>query len=132
MPIRGGLKNNLKINTNLRLSARRATNTFENMLIKQPVLGQFRSPKDEPVFAVSYGKTRPVDDNSTPEGRANNRRIDIRLLMYVLKIVRHCLITKNAWKGSMASIDISEIGVDFKIRLPVFSVKSDTVSAAES
>ena len=31
----------------------------------------------------------------------------------------------------MASIDISEIGSDFKIRLPVFSIKSDTVSAAE-
>ena len=84
VPIRGGLRNNFKINTNLRLSARRATNTFENMLVKQPVLGAFRPPKDEPVFAVSaYGKTRPIDDNLNPEGRANNRRIDIRLLMYV-------------------------------------------------
>ena len=29
--------------------------------------------------AVSYGEHSPVDDNNTPEGRARNRRIDIRL-----------------------------------------------------
>jgi chemotaxis protein MotB len=29
--------------------------------------------------AVSYGEHSPVDDNATPEGRARNRRIDIRL-----------------------------------------------------
>ena len=84
VPIRGGLKGNYKLNTNLRLSARRATNTYENMLAKQPVLASFKSPKDEPIFAVSaYGQTRPIDNNSSRIGRANNRRIDIRLLMYI-------------------------------------------------
>ena len=75
VPIRGG---------NLLLSARRATNTYENMTAKKPVLEAFKSPKNEPVFAVSaYGKTRPIDTNSTYSGKANNRRIDIRLLMYI-------------------------------------------------
>jgi flagellar motor protein MotB len=79
-----GLRNNRKLNSNLRLSARRATNTYENMLKKQPTLATFRSPKNEQIFAVSaYGETRPIDKNMTKAGRANNRRIDIRLLMYI-------------------------------------------------
>ena len=83
-PIRGGLKDDYNINTNLRLSARRATNTYKNMLEKQPILESFRSPKNEQIFAVSaYGETRPIDKNTTETGRANNRRIDIRLLMYI-------------------------------------------------
>ena len=84
IPIKGGLRDNFKINSNLRLSARRASNTYENMIAKKPVLEKFKSPKNEPVFAVSaYGKTRPIDTNSSSSGRANNRRIDIRLLMYI-------------------------------------------------
>lgn len=79
-----GLRNNRKLNSNLRLSARRATNTYKNMLEKQPILETFRSPKNEQIFAVSaYGETRPIDKNTTEAGRANNRRIDIRLLMYI-------------------------------------------------
>jgi outer membrane protein OmpA-like peptidoglycan-associated protein len=31
------------------------------------------------VFAVGYGETRPIADNETPEGRAQNRRIEFRL-----------------------------------------------------
>jgi chemotaxis protein MotB len=32
------------------------------------------------LVALSYADTRPVDSNATPEGRARNRRIDIRLV----------------------------------------------------
>jgi len=68
----------------LRLSARRATNTYKKMLEKQPVLKRFKSPKNEQVFAVSaYGSSRPIDTNETEDGQRNNRRIDIRLLMYI-------------------------------------------------
>ncbi len=32
------------------------------------------------LVAASYGETKPVDSNDTPDGRARNRRIDIRLV----------------------------------------------------
>lgn len=79
-----GLQSDRRLNSNLRLSARRATNTYITMFSHQPILEEYRSPQNQSIFAVSaYGKTRPIDDNSSADGRANNRRIDIRLLMYV-------------------------------------------------
>jgi len=33
----------------------------------------------ERLFAVGYGESRPIGDNSTPEGRAMNRRIEFKL-----------------------------------------------------
>ena len=32
------------------------------------------------LVAASFGETKPVDSNDTAEGRAHNRRIDIRLV----------------------------------------------------
>ncbi len=79
-----GLRTDSRINSNLRLSARRATNTFERLIIAAPTLSEFKSPKNETMLAVSaYGETRPIENNDTVTGRRNNRRIDIRLLMYV-------------------------------------------------
>jgi chemotaxis protein MotB len=79
-----GLKSDRNLTSNLRLSARRATNTYNTMLINRPILEEYRSPQNQTIFAVSaYGKTRPIDDNKNTLGKANNRRIDIRLLMFV-------------------------------------------------
>lgn len=84
VPIKGGLKEDYKINNNLKLSARRATNTYEELMKSQPILIKFLSPGEEPVFAASaFGEIRPIESNLTEEGKAANRRIDIRLLMYV-------------------------------------------------
>jgi flagellar motor protein MotB len=79
-----GLQGDRNLTSNLRLSARRATNTYNTMLVNRPILEKYRSPLKQAIFAVSaYGKTRPIDDNKNTLGRANNRRIDIRLLMFV-------------------------------------------------
>ena len=43
------------------------------------VLGEFGVPPSQ-LSAVSFGQFRPVAPNDTPEGRARNRRIEIRLL----------------------------------------------------
>lgn len=83
-PIIGELKNSPGINSNLRLSARRATETFSYLLDINEKLSDFYSPVDKRIFAVSaYGETRPLMDNKSKKGRAGNRRIDIRLIMYV-------------------------------------------------
>ena len=41
-------------------------------------------PPDQ-LLAVSMGDTRPIADNATPEGRALNRRIDVRLRPVVVQ-----------------------------------------------
>jgi outer membrane protein OmpA-like peptidoglycan-associated protein len=56
---------------NLELSMRRALAVVD-WLTKHGVHAQRLEAK-------GYGKSRPVGDNSTPEGRARNRRVEIRL-----------------------------------------------------
>jgi outer membrane protein OmpA-like peptidoglycan-associated protein len=55
--------------TNQDLSLRRAQ-TVRDYLVDRGV-------PSEKIKAVGYGKTRPVADNATAEGRANNRRVEI-------------------------------------------------------
>lgn len=57
---------------NLILSEKRALSVKEYMMTH----GGFSNDK---VDAVGYGETRPVANNETPQGRAKNRRIDIRI-----------------------------------------------------
>jgi len=54
---------------NLRLSERRA-NAVRDVLVNQLGLAPSR------VEAVGYGEADPIADNSTPEGRALNRRVE--------------------------------------------------------
>lgn len=59
--------------SNLTLSEQRAE------AVRQYLLAQMGLPPDQ-VMAVGYGETRPVANNETPQGRARNRRIDVRIV----------------------------------------------------
>ncbi|MDO5445307.1 MAG: OmpA family protein [Eubacteriales bacterium] len=61
---------------NLVLSTSRANAVLEFML-KNPTLNQYSSY----FCAAGYGETRPVADNSTDEGKAQNRRIEISIIL---------------------------------------------------
>lgn len=64
---------NPNIPTNWELGSLRAVNVLR-MLVEKAALN--------PAYlnATSYGEFRPIDTNSTPEGRANNRRVEITIL----------------------------------------------------
>lgn len=68
---------------NLKLSTDRANATFAVMLTARPDLTQHWNYRQQPVLSVAgYGRWRPVADNSTVQGRATNRRIDLRIIMF--------------------------------------------------
>lgn len=70
--------------TNLQLSTARANATFATMIAAAPDLTGFLNLKVQPVLSVAgYGEMRPVALNDTPQHKASNRRIDLRIIMYV-------------------------------------------------
>ena len=86
VPILKNLKGAPLLTSNLKLSARRATNAFEEIIFHVPELIEFYAPVssgNKPILAVSaYGETRPINKNETKLGRGANRRIDLRILMH--------------------------------------------------
>lgn len=86
-----GLSGDPNLTNNLKLSARRSTNTFDSIISERPQIIDFHGPvsdagelRFEPVLASSaYGEWRPAASNETEEGRQSNRRIDLRIVMYV-------------------------------------------------
>lgn len=69
--------------SNLKLSTDRANATFFAMTERQAGLTGHLNTQSQPVLSVAgYGKMRPVESNATPEGKATNRRIDLRVIMY--------------------------------------------------
>ena len=58
---------------NQRLSERRA-NAVRDYLISQGI-----SP--DRITAIGYGEDKPIADNSTPEGRQLNRRVEVRIVL---------------------------------------------------
>ena len=68
---------------NLVLSTARANTTFLVILEQNRAILDHENTRRQPVMSVSgYGEMRPVATNDTPEGKAENRRIDLRILMY--------------------------------------------------
>lgn len=68
---------------NLRLSTNRANETFYVLLGQDQAILAHRNIRDQPVMSVSgYGEMRPIQPNETPDQKAANRRIDLRIIMY--------------------------------------------------
>lgn len=68
--------------SNWELSTKRAINTWLTMSSASPKLTTLLNDKGEIIFSVSgYADTRPIAENSTEQGRRDNRRIDIRFSM---------------------------------------------------
>jgi outer membrane protein OmpA-like peptidoglycan-associated protein len=60
---------------NLRLSQERADAVVQYLAVNHKIpLRRFVTP-------MGYGKTEAVADNSTPEGRAQNRRVEVRIII---------------------------------------------------
>ena len=55
------------------LSVRRAK-TIANILISRGI-------PQERISVIGYGDTRPIDTNNTEEGRAKNRRVEVKLML---------------------------------------------------
>lgn len=71
-----------KFADNWELSTSRAVSISRALTQANPDLLEYRNPSGLPVIGVSaYGENRPVDDNSTDEGRRKNRRIDLRFIL---------------------------------------------------
>lgn len=69
--------------SNLNLSTARANSTFTTMTASKPGLVDFHNFRNQPVLSVAgYGQMRPIRTNDTPEGKATNRRVDLRIIMY--------------------------------------------------
>lgn len=68
--------------SNWELSTKRAINTWLTMSGASPNLTTLLNDKGEIIFSVSgYADTRPIAENTTEDGRSDNRRIDIRFSM---------------------------------------------------
>ena len=67
---------------NLGLSTRRANSAFFAMQTERADIRDYRNLLEQPVASVAgYGEMRPTAPD-TPENRGENRRIDLRIIMY--------------------------------------------------
>lgn len=85
---------------NRNLSAARANNTFFAMTQAAEGVMQHQNLKRQPVLSVAaYGPDRPVASNGTPEGRATNRRIDLRFIMVTPQDTDGIEVIREALQG---------------------------------
>jgi len=68
---------------NLNLSSKRAVSTYE-VMTDHKQLRSYYSPDRKEIFGISgFGDTRPIKLNNSENNKRANRRIDIRLIMYI-------------------------------------------------
>ncbi|CUH46420.1 OmpA family protein [Ruegeria atlantica] len=68
---------------NLRLSNDRAVSAFSTMTSEAPGLISHLNLREQPVISVAgYGEYRPIASNQTRAGEDENRRIDLRIIMF--------------------------------------------------
>lgn len=68
---------------NITLSTNRASETFFAIRKEVPGILTHENLRGQPVMSVSgYGEMRPIETNDTVDGKAANRRIDLRIIMY--------------------------------------------------
>lgn len=124
-PIRDGLPGDINLKTNLKLAARRSTNTIETMVSERPNILDFYGPildekstRFEKIIGSSaYGEWRPVGDNRIKEGRQTNRRIDLRILMYVPPNIQTMQRLSDA-VGASVNSTLASAGSFFDLRTP--------------
>ena len=83
VPLSGLLREREKMLDNRDLSARRGAETLRAAADRyRPELMEFLNLHGQPVLSFAgYGAMRPIDPRDTVEGRAANRRIDIRFIL---------------------------------------------------
>ncbi|AEI38595.1 OmpA/MotB family protein [Zymomonas mobilis] len=87
--VEGHTDSNGSHQNNLVLSTTRAISAFNEIVPDSknndmPEMLEFQNLLGQPIMAVAgYGEMRPVGNNATVVGRAANRRIDMRFIMYV-------------------------------------------------
>lgn len=74
---------------NLWLSTMRASSTFSAIEDSAPSILEHKNANCEPVMSVAgYGSMRPARPNDTIKGKAANRRIDLRIIMYAPNTIK--------------------------------------------
>lgn len=90
------------IQTNLPLSTNRAYSAFSAMQDKRPDILDFKNYSNrEPVVSLAgYGPLRPIAPD-TPENKGENRRIDLRIIMYTPNSVSEVLEIREKIRSNM-------------------------------
>ena len=90
---------------NVRLSSDRAVETFFVMQRAARTLVEYKNMRDQPVISIAgYGAMRPIAGNDTVEGKATNRRIDLRIIMYTPQSSAEIEIIKKRLRDGVAPV----------------------------